>query len=1791
MRRGSGGIALFCLIALARLYGDDSIRIGDGLDTSRFPTRWDNVEGAPWLVGGPSPKWDASLRFHVFRLRPHEVVVLHVPIDRLLRVVFPGITQRSHIEVTIDGGSGMEIPQAGVQGDDGSWFFPTRRFGSHLFRLRSTDNKSRNVAVFVGRADTTFTRQLAMGSSTLGSDPVRLRREGELIGRRYWRLGPGKPIRVRVQGGGELSLLTRFEFPQSESSRQQSYRISIEGAEDPNGFEVQTVPDSVPTWVDGRPVCVGTSKVTRFLVNSSVREITLRASRNVWCRLFRSDDSVYFAAANRSQHSRPSDLTSLSLGDAPSVESVGSISESFRFASVPATVFEAIRGAEPADLQIAAAYFRAMATSFAVDADSRRLARSWYERLTRRRHHLPRHMAAGRQIDWRSYVIRNARPAGDESTSTKVAKEQFAAALTSLGSGAFAVVPETQARADEYHVGARDTGVWLRLVARQESQGAEFWLQADDQPPVLIRCSTRLPARWQRTSTSFDAAASLVVHGNGRWNPLDIHAALSQYQRPHAFVEVWHGEYFCVAGVRTIKLWRDEGAAPVAVSVQSRSGAPIVPTESEFLDELEKWRRNAPPGESLLPYLQRLWAARERNISDESTASAGALNEVLAWIDASCDDDVGGVHVNPPRKYVFSDIDHSSSEEIESNAMAAEQTGDWLRALEHWTDAFRQADPVRRRRIDLARLRCLLELGEHWFAEEQMLGIVQSSRDFVLRDAVRNRLLDHVRASGNVRKEHRLIASFLCRSSDTDLVSRMVELSAERGATRRALSLGLILPAWKQPVEILLRSAYEEQWWDTFEAFLPLLESESASYWRGIRLATQGAYEGAIDRLNQGGPRGQELASFVSSALAVRRSLNATDLETRVRGVGQWLKLEASRPGPRRWRSASDLIAEFASSCVIETLDQRVRTLWFVADSDRKVKLQVFGPTRLRVRSRRLYGVERTDAEDSWLTVDDGSKRRVFPLNVTRPSDSTRLPGQPEVRPGLEQEFVFVVDSGLHTFEIGSTSPLAIRVYEEEASLRFGILPRVTDEAMQLSLADPAVVDSGELIVTGQRVEGITQDKVVRGALYRIPPIGVSRSRRTDSDPILSDLRQEFGASSGVTETEDERVVRELLARSVGDHRETIVSLQSRLEIDAEERLRSLAYVAEHDGRLRDGAVAVGFEVMNRERDDPRLRSIWSRLRRGYSWQRVVTLNGSAGIRTLPLDGWRPESPGLRVRSQFLRSMERGETLLLGTDALLVTVRQRQPTSLKLRVAAEAVRFRPVEVTWVRYELNDWESHEVYLSKETPRREIVLPIPAGEHRVRISAVSPVTNQFIAVKVVGIETSSDHDLSVVGGSESQHPTRNFHVASTESPIRLTVVGPKCVRIDEQRGGGTVTSYRIVTKEIEEIVLRPRGDEKEALFRLFELSAKPSAQQEAPEIAREEEPEDLPPPQLNPRLRLGVDSESEVSVTDGIELGGQEDGTLSLAIKAERRRMFEEDGDVIIVAEQFVELDAVHRKQADSLPAHFETGLLGRRRERGGPTIGAWERIRYAPDWLPVTLGAQGEVFAQWPSGDPIVPSGPLEWSYKVEAGASRQVPFSLNAFMLPSVRVFGRHLSLSDKSRFDPGDLDQDVFSEFKYDHRYGLKLSDTFTYRPWIDTQWRMRASVTTNEDFNVFRPDSVRYSVDWGQYLAGFQIDVGYQLTYFFDDSDRSNSRTRHSVSLQATHDVWSNVEHRLEIGGVFRQDFPEDRSTGMVFLAIHFGKGRGYRDFRPGEVDFVGLRERRIPDRGLNRLATQRD
>jgi len=619
------------------------------------------------------------------------------------------------------------------------------------------------------------------------------------------------------------------------------------------------------------------------------------------------------------------------------------------------------------------------------------------------------------------------------------------------------------------------------------------------------------------------------------------------------------------------------------------------------------------------------------------------------------------------------------------------------------------------------------------------------------------------------------------------------------------------------------------------------------------------------------------------------------------------------------------------------------------------------------------------------------------------------------------------------------------------------------------------------------------------------------------------------------------------------------------------DRMTLMLRLAEENPEMRPLLVARGRMLFLKHPLVPGLKPILNRMGGNSRWMQLPSVASSAGVRQLAVAGWQPESPALRVRKTLLAPSGKKEKIVAGDESLVLYLFNLAPTEVKISLGLEDISHLQPQPMTVLCHLDETPLPPVILTRDHPDRSLNITVPIGEHTFRIRIEKRVQNQFLRVGAWESPVQEIHFL------ESRD--RLYHVATRDEPVAVQMEGPALLRVDEWRDGETLTRYRMVETGLQNLAFSPGPRQKESLFRLFKLESYPKKPVETVREARAE----TFPVKL-PVIRIAATPEAkQVRFKDDFPLGGQDEGTWSFTGLLARRRNFQEDREVEKNPEDFFQMSATNRYFNETLNSHNYLEMLGRIRRHGGPTAGLREQFYYRPKWMPVLLSLSGQLFMQRPES---IHSGPLEWSTLFRGSISQKRPIGPKTYHIPALSIFGRILSMNRNTRYSPEDLDQDIFTPYKADHKSGVVIRDVIKHRPWLDTLWYGAGSLASNSNFNLIKPDHFRIGVGWKQLIGEFMVNVVYRFNYFFADSDRKNSITRQIPGLDLTWNHWFKNQHRLEAGFSISRDLESGEESGMLFITWHMGNGRGYRDYLPREVDFLDIRTREIPQERNNEI-----
>ncbi len=651
----------------------------------------------------------------------------------------------------------------------------------------------------------------------------------------------------------------------------------------------------------------------------------------------------------------------------------------------------------------------------------------------------------------------------------------------------------------------------------------------------------------------------------------------------------------------------------------------------------------------------------------------------------------------------------------------------------------------------------------------------------------------------------------------------------------------------------------------------------------------------------------------------------------------------------------------------------------------------------------------------------------------------------------------------------------------------------------------------------------------------------------------------------------------------------------------AEDRVRIAAAVAMH--RLSQS---------HPHRDD--LRELVDQVMSGTTWEMYRQFDSRAGVHSIPIEGWMPSSTSARITAAMFGG-DVANHLLTGSKQLTMLMKNDEPTLIEVQLRRPRLSFLPTADTAVL--LNDRSQSQVVNLTDSHQPTIVrLAFDTGPQTLQIHQIRPWSNHFVHVDLKEVLP----DGSVVPMDRAKVPmkqrTMTYSVATADEPLTFRVAGPAMLRIDRIENG-TRTQRILAVDDDRSIELKPSTGIEMALLRIYELQTDGEVLPSAPPAQVASDPSELAKEEwVDPVVQAAyqhVDVGDQVTTLDQLalrspdllpmtfqmrqsadlglrsidsqRLGSQRIGTLALDTRYVKRDAVEEFNK-IASTERFFEtkLSRFHYDQWHD--RYRASHLIARARQDGGPTLGLIHEGSLTPafsdchnehaanGWGDFRLNYQAHAYTQF-DGDPVLDSvSSTPWSAGFKTRLSRSQQFSPNIHHAPGVTFFARTLS-DHRNGYRSGELDQDVFTQYKSDHRQGISFSDRWVYQSCLDRRYWVNPSLMTNDD--QLKPDHLSVQVGTDHLLGPLQVQLAYRLTNYLSDKDRRSSSLQNVLYLDLVWETWHTRTLRSELAVSMRNDLTNDRSSVAINFVTFFNHSRGFRDLSPGSTPFRSIRQER--------------
>ncbi|MEE8482167.1 MAG: hypothetical protein V3S12_02340 [Acidiferrobacterales bacterium] len=1041
-------------------------------------------------------------------------------------------------------------------------------------------------------------------------------------------------------------------------------------------------------------------------------------------------------------------------------------------------------------------------------------------------------------------------------------------------------------------------------------------------------------------------------------------------------------------------------------------------------------------------------------------------------------------------------------------------------------------------------LQCLQELGEHFLVERTLRALILTDGDVALRTAATKKLASHYYGLGDHFKRVGLFAAVAMKNTDAATMANLTSALVDGGYFREALALGLALPENHQPVADMIWAAYAVGWWQTFDDMLNRVNDKKAvQIWEGYLAQEQGAYRKALTHWSNGGEKGQKLAATLKTGMGIRQRLESRWPQIRRKAVVDWSQWQASHPGPWRWKAEHELISEYSKGVTLEaiTLDRILHA--FLATEQQPVRLNVVGPMRLRIEARPLHRKKQQSPIDGWLKIRVGQDIHRMPFSNNLPSRGLRIQGNDKRAPGQKVVSEINVPAGLHKIEVSAGDvPVLIRAIGHRPLRPIAVLPRLSASAVAALTAQR----SGKC--TNEKCPLLTANKELVHAKSkgRIQNAGVARYivGRASTESVENKRCNLPGWLQKETK----------LSRHVD-------------EVEAAQAMTDLLWRVENRGRRDRRKALVAAEALNFGcPKSPSLRQAYYRILRAGRWQNITAISESAGIRHESFKGWQPESQSGRVRKVLLQSLTDDAKVLSGYERIVLAMRNKQATTLRLKVSLTTIANLPRQPMTLIYQVGNGREHRVRFSKSRSSRTLKIRAPAGEYAIKLTVEWPVGNQYFLVRTS--ERGIDRYV--------QKSSRPYHVATHNEFVRFKVKGPAWIRVDRYQSGHIQSNYTAVASGTRNFILKPKKGEVQASFRVFTRRVMKQRRRGAGRrldvnlVAVAE-----------PLFVVDVKPPVESSIPTGhLPLGGQEDGTWSYGSQYVNRRNLDTDMTGV-PAEQFVAFDATYRFYNADRNLFSRTRIFSRLRQQGGPALGVEGRFYFnAPDsnsdWM-----IDSRLLVQQPGGPSLIigESTGTEWAATVRGELSQQRTLGARSSHRPAAELFFKSLSLNNGGIYEAGRVDQDVYTDYKRDHPYGIRLSETVVFRPWLDTLLLTKLSITSNADLASPSIDNFGIHAVWQQRLGSYQTSIAYKQRHYLSDANRVTAFNRRILQVGVQWEKWRSPDNRWEGRLRWAMDLDSAESSLWLGFQLHTGRARGYRDFHNRELVFRDIRSSQIP------------
>jgi hypothetical protein len=840
-------------------------------------------------------------------------------------------------------------------------------------------------------------------------------------------------------------------------------------------------------------------------------------------------------------------------------------------------------------------------------------------------------------------------------------------------------------------------------------------------------------------------------------------------------------------------------------------------------------------------------------------------------------------------------------------------------------------------------------------------------------------------------------------------------------------------------------------------------------------------------------------------------------------------------------------------------LYQDQRSLYFkmaLTQAPSPAHYSVIGPIDMKV-SIRLKHDQRDSYQslDDWIEIKNNGNKKWFPIINSKPSSGLTLLSNPESLPGNSHSIILSLGPGLHQLSIRPMTHSAfvsakvfshpllnnlVKSIQSNAILQAAPTSNQTNKISNTELdtnffSIPRILNNMDLTILKSchinNTKG-NQDNYAHSRIIWTPPAIASQWQATHSLSNSSNTLKNFNFDNTLQ-------IRKHNSEPIEQH-----------------LMLGLWHWSKTNIKKRSHWLAQANALAHPYKKNISIKSLIKKLNENFKFEPVEMIIASAGNRR---SNSSDNSEFLAEREKQLWSGKpvQGERLY-GHNKLGFITRFKTKTNIRVQLSLAHYPYYQAPTGKAIISRNGKTIKMVDLPSLPLQEKLIFSVPAGQQKVSIALMQPTQDHWLYVQAHAFLKNEWQPLL-------KPKYKRYDVTTKKQPLELYNNKPSWLRIDEFSNGKVKHRYQY-QKDAGSLLITPKNGQKQAMIRVMRLEQKTHSTHLFPhdfKVKDETFTTNLRHIQglSLPLLKGMIADELPTQSTDLKRIGNNTDTTY---LRYQTRRDFDSTSNE---TEHFVEAGWRYRKKLDCLGCYWRSDVFSRKHRKTDIKIlgshqwleGAWPQSSWSWQF-------KQSLFVQTTNNIPLswLSTGTLKQIHGINETINHGHYFQL----------FSRYLP---KNSID-FPTDNDVYSDYKNQHRWGVRLEEIITGRPWLDSRWSSHVRLVSNELNNSLKAEYVQAGIGWHQYFKPMEIGLNYHHRSYLKDTNRNN--IIHKPSLGISLSYWKNIGRGeiLKWKIRFTNDLNRDEYGMTLEASWGFSRGRGLKDYRPGESVFHNLHQHNI-------------